>query len=276
MTYDAIATSVQDAVRAELYTFELPGVTYRLTDFDEDVTFDGVTYTAAPVARGPVPLVPLGKIRDVTVSLDLNSALARALRTNGIPPREIVVTIRAIHIGDTGSRFVWRGFVALASTDEQYTRLTVPNRVDEALDCMIPAVAAQRDCPHMLYDAGCGVDASTGGFILTPTVSSVDGTELVISSISSKPDQWARYGKVVRASDGEERSILAQVGTTLTLDVPFRELEVGDVLSVYAGCDHTIEACASKFSNVLNFGGDPEMPTGNPAAPTGYGVATQV
>jgi len=279
MTYDATEKSIEDAIRVEIYTFELPTATYRMTKFDEPVAVDGFTYAPDQIDRGPVPLVPLGRVRELTVSLALDHPLAIALRQEGIPPRDARVTIRWFFFGNsTESRLIWQGFIGGISTDDQYARLQVPNRLDEAFDCQLPALTAQRECPHILYDRGCGVIASPS-FVVLSTVAAANGTALSVASIGGKPNGWATFGKVVRLIDGEQRSIIDQTGTSLVLDVPFSVIAFGDEVEVYAGCDHTIDGlngCVEKFSNALNFGGDPYMPTGNPTAPTGYGVAVQV
>lgn len=41
-------------------------------------------------------------------------------------------------------------------------------------------------------------------------------------------------------------------------------INVGDAVTVYAGCDHAVATCFSKFVNVPNFGGLPHLPTVNP------------
>jgi uncharacterized phage protein (TIGR02218 family) len=279
VTYDAIERSVQGAVRVEIYVFALPSTTYRLTSFDEDVAFDGETYASAPLSRSQASLVQVGKVREVVVTIALDHPLAVELRRYGIPPQDTRVTIARFFVGDAESRVQWQGYIGVTSTDAQYTRITIPNRLDLALDCQLPATVAQRSCPHRLFDPGCSVDPVAGGWILSPTVASVSGTSLVVSSISGKPDQWARHGKVVRAADGEERGVVSQVGTALTLERPFRTLAIGNALSVYAGCDHSLgdtNGCGPKFANVLNFGGEPEMPINNPAAPTDGGIAMEV
>lgn len=269
--------STQDAIRVEIYTFTLPSATYRLTDYDEPVIFSGVTYDSTAISRGQAPLVPLGKVRELTITIALDHALAQALRADGLPPQNTLVTVRRYHFGDSEARLMWTGYVASISTDGVLARIRVPNKLEEALDGSFPIVQAQRTCTHLLYDTGCGVSAAS--YKITPTVNTISGTALVVSSISGKPDDWATYGRVVRVSDGAQRSVLAQTGTAITLDYPFGTLNPGDALEVYAGCDLTVTSangCVTKFSNVLNFGGDPVMPAGNPAAPTGYGVVVQV
>jgi hypothetical protein len=48
------------------------------------------------------------------------------------------------------------------------------------------------------------------------------------------------------------------VGTTLTLDAPFPpSVTLPAAVTLFAGCDHTVRTCLSKFDNVLNFGGHP-------------------
>jgi uncharacterized phage protein (TIGR02218 family) len=41
--------------------------------------------------------------------------------------------------------------------------------------------------------------------------------------------------------------------------MPF-EVQVGDKLSIYAGCDKRRETCFTKFNNVINFRGEPDLP----------------
>ncbi len=279
MTYDSVERSVEDAQRVDLFTFSLPGATYRLCTGDADQTFGGDVYSVAPISSSDLELVPIGgNVREVTVSLALDHDLAIELRQGGLPPQNALVTIRRIHLGDTGSRVWWQGYIGGTSTSRTATVIRVPNKIDLAFDCGLPIKLAERRCPHVLGDVGCGVDLVAGGFRITPTVASVsaDGSALIVSSMSGKPDAWARDGKIIRVADGERRTVVSQIGTTIALDFPFRELANGDALDVFAGCDRSLlgeHGCKVKFNNVPRFGGEPHIPDDNPAAPTGAGVA---
>lgn len=278
MTYDAIERSVQGAKRVDLFAFDLPGVTYRLCSGSGDQTYDGNTFSVAPIGCSSIPLVGVGgRVREVTISLPLDHDLAVELRRGGVPPQSALVTIRRLHIGDSETKPWWRGYVGSTSTDGALTRIRVPSKTDLALACDLPAKLAERRCPHFLGDTGCGVDLVAGGFRLTPTVAAVstDRMALDVSSMSSKPDRWATNGKIVRVADGEKRTIVGHAGTVIALDFPFRTLEIGDALEVYAGCDRSLlqdNGCKVKFNNVARFGGEPELPTDNPSSPTGAGV----
>lgn len=54
--------------------------------------------------------------------------------------------------------------------------------------------------------------------------------------------------------------------TTLTLFNQFSssDLSIGSVVLAYAGCDKSNSTCATKFNNIVNFGGFPYIPNTNP------------
>jgi len=263
----------------EIYDIELPTETYRFTSHDEDVVFGGQTYAAVAISCGPRTLAQVGKVREVTITIARDNALAESLRANGIPPIDALVTLRAFHEDDPEARQLWKGYIGSLSTEDVLVRLRVPNRSDEVFDRQFPVLVAQRNCPHQLYSPGCGVDEDS--FKISPTVTAIssDGLTITVSSISGKPDSWARDGKITRTSDGDARTVITQSGTTITIDVPFRLLATSDAVDVFAGCDHTLDGqrgCLELFNNVANFGGHEALPTSNPSAPTGYGVVVQV
>lgn len=275
MTYASAESSVQDGAPLELYTFTIGATTYRLTSSPEDETFSAQVYTAAPIARAPITLVQLGKRRELEVTIDRTQALAVALLGNGIPARAATLVLLRTHRGETESRQIWAGPISQAVLAGPHLKLRIPNGMDAAFDVETPVARAQRGCQHMLYGPGCGaprndaVFVTTGNHVATSAVSA-SGATLVVASLPH-PDQWARFGEVRRVVDGERRSILAQVGTSLTLDVPFATIAALDDVAIYAGCDHSVATCRDKFANVPNFGGHPHMINENPASPTGSG-----
>jgi hypothetical protein len=61
----------------------------------------------------------------------------------------------------------------------------------------------------------------------------------------------------------DRRLILSSSGDVLTLLLPFTSSPLGSTVIVFAGCDHTIATCKSKFNNVVNYGGFAFVPTKN-------------
>jgi hypothetical protein len=79
-------------------------------------------------------------------------------------------------------------------------------------------------------------------------------------------DNWFKFG-AVRFDTGNNENLAMEVKewiqstntVTLFLSMPF-DIEVGDKLSIYAGCDKKLSTCIAKFDNVVNFRGEPYVP----------------
>lgn len=283
-TYHEFETSVSSAAPVEIYTIDTGTTTYRFTSAPEDVSVSAQTYTAIAISRGPTDGVPLGQVRELEITLPVDHALSQLLIGNGIPPRDVLVTVERYH-GTSAVRRIWRGYVEQCETGDQYAHLRVPKSTDREFGVRLPIAVAQPACNHVLYDEGCTISRDymvyeTQGWMVAATVVSQTAATLVVSNMNNAaaaahPDQWARFGEVRRQSDNERRSILSHIGTTLVLDVPFLDLDAGDDLEIYAGCDHSIngpDGCGpQKFDNVLNFGGHETLPDSNPSAPAGFG-----
>lgn len=69
----------------------------------------------------------------------------------------------------------------------------------------------------------------------------------------------------LRVDGGHRRSIVSQVGATLTLQIPLPPGEyAGATVTLYAGCDGSATACETRFNNTASFGGYPYIPIKNP------------
>jgi len=64
------------------------------------------------------------------------------------------------------------------------------------------------------------------------------------------------------ACAGQLRAIKLYQASTITLMVPFvgGPPAPGDGFQAWAGCDRQLGTCASKFNNIMNFGGQPFIP----------------
>jgi uncharacterized phage protein (TIGR02218 family) len=63
------------------------------------------------------------------------------------------------------------------------------------------------------------------------------------------------------ANMGARMEVKEFANSTVTLVLPMgRDIAVGDKFTIIAGCDKTKECCISKFKNILNFRGEPDVP----------------
>lgn len=135
----------------------------------------------------------------------------------------------------------------------------------------IPVWRYQINCNHDLFDTRCGLDKET--YKVGPTIIFLDSTLTELTSAAfGVGDNYFLGGEVVFGD--EKRAIIYHVGNTIIMPFPMLELEDGDTVNVYPGCDQRIETCRDKFilqvpiSNIVNFLGFPFSPIDNPALRT--------
>ena len=91
------------------------------------------------------------------------------------------------------------------------------------------------------------------------------------ASYTNAPNGWFNYGIVTFTSGpnaGAEREIASYTGNTVTLfeKAPFT-VSPGNTLTIATGCDKTLRNCF-RYNNVINFQGEPYIPTPDKFAST--------
>lgn len=75
---------------------------------------------------------------------------------------------------------------------------------------------------------------------------------------------WLNYGTVTwitGANAGRSMEVKAHAGASIELVLPMTGvIAIGDTYSVTAGCDKVKSTCVSKFNNIANFVGEPDIP----------------
>src|SRR5690606_641457 len=122
-----------------------------------------------------------------------------------------------------------------------------------------------RLCTHVLYGPGCR--ANREAFRVDGIVSGVAGAVITATAWAAFPPGYFDGGYVeweVATGIFERRFIVAHNAGDLQLASRPVGLPMGAVARAYPGCDHTLNDCNLKFSNVLNYGGMPFIPQKNP------------
>ncbi len=265
MTYATIEASVQSGRPVELYEFISGATAYRYTSADGDVVYGGNTYTAVPIARGDVEATSETARLALEITCDRSLPVLDLFST--MPPDEIVaVTLRRLHVGDGEAITLWMGRILNVTWKSAAAEIHCES-VYTSLKRTGLRRLYQMACPHVVYDAGCGL--SRASFKATKTVSAVSGVTLSIASIGAADGYYAG-GYLEWASGGvtKRRAIRSQVGGSVVVSFPLPGMVGGASVDLYPGCDHTLATCASKFSNNLNYGGMPYFPEKNPFSGT--------
>lgn len=279
MAYLDDEASTADGDVTELYDFTGPTASYRYTSGATAVTYGGNSYTPAPgLVRSPIEHPTTGTTHTLTVTMRVSESVVRLLAFLPQSHRPVRLRIYRQQANSGETATIWDGEVVAIEARGAMAQVRTLSKLGAWLRRQIPGLAASWRCPHRLYDARCKLTATD--WDLATTVSSVSGggTTIVVASVGGQPDDWfAKGAEILRVSDGERRIVYRQVGTTLTINDPFPTLTAGDSVTLFAGCDHTHRFyidfvgtilvsgdCQSKFSNAVNFGGEPSMPGSNP------------
>ena len=243
----------------ECLKFTCGSASYLYTSSSRDAILNGETYAAVPIKRGKF------EVSQDAIKSDLDITLARTCDLValfiGQPPEGLVqITVYRIHKGDTEAIVYWKGRVTSCSITGDEATLKCESIFTSLKRAGLRA-CYQIPCRHTLYSSQCGVDGNEYSLRLTEVVPS--GRKLSHSSLATKADGWFSGGWA-ELDSGAKRMIVAHSGSVVTLNYPFNDISSsGATVTFYAGCDALIATCASKFNNVLNFGGFPYIPTDN-------------
>lgn len=132
-----------------------------------------------------------------------------------------------------------------------------------------------RLCRHQLGGDICdnGVNIESATYKHSGTVSAIVTQPRIFEATLAGANNFYNNGKLVWTS-GANVGVRAQVKLWATatnrvyLEVPLPfDIVVGDAFNIYAGCNKTLSECETKFSNLVNFGGEPFVPLTETALP---------
>lgn len=258
MTYAAVETSDYAGQPVELYNFTLGIQKWLYTSADVAFDYAGETYEPYPLKRSAFRQTQeLAKAGiEIAAPRDLPFVAARLAN----PMQGVVqLTIYRRHRSDAEVKTWWRGRIeGMRFAGGESTISGVP--LGTSLKRLGLRRAAQRQCPHGLYDTGCGLSAAA--FSATGSLISHSGATVTSGVFASVANGWWVGGKI--AFGAELRFIVGHAGDTLTLSSAVPGLAQNAAFTVYPGCDHTPGTCNTKFGNILNYGGAPWFPVKNP------------
>lgn len=266
MTYAADEASRESSNPIELYRFVGPLATYRRVSGNKDVDFDngvdGVqTFLSAPMSRSNLVIAPDGNAPEMTVIIPTSDVISLAYVFQVAPP-ELVCTIYRQHVSTGDFETYWEGPVTGFSVVEYEVTMRIPHPLKQLMEDKLPNIYYQPYCNNVLFDTVCSL-ADTD-HTETPAILSISGDGKTITFkpatglvTNGRANGWANAGEIVSVN-GERRMIITQEGDVCTILWPFSsDVAVDDVMTVHAGCDHSLETCVDKFENVENHNGMP-------------------
>jgi hypothetical protein len=246
--------SVSDSSPVELYTFTTNAGVFRRTSLNVNHVHGGNTFTAIPITRSQVEGSTTDQAQELRITLPLSDVIVR----NSLPvlPSTFTFLLQRKQLVSGEVETLWDGVVVSIQVTGRDATLLVPSVMDAALGSNVPSAYFQPKCNHSLYDTRCQMQRVN--FDLATTITAVSGLTVTVASVGGNPDNWFTAGDVLRAADNDRRLIKSQVGTTLTLSMPFPPtVALPASVTLFAGCDLSMRTCVDKFANGVNFGGHP-------------------
>lgn len=274
---DSARTSLDSTLAfAECFTFSMPtGTVLTYTNADVPIFYKGNEFRCdGPLIQGLKYKSTIGfnvDRQNVTIAARPGDLISNAGAQFLVGLRDgafegcIIARDRVFFSDFVGGNLVGgiRMFLGRLSTVDQVGRTQAKISVATMLvhlDQQMPRNVYSPMCLNTLYDENCNLARSAFG---TQGAAGSGSTAGVIN-FAGAIAQHAQGSLVF--STGANSGVRATVkavspGASLTLMYPLPEPPaVGDVFSVYWGCDHTMATCKSVFNNLSRFRGFPFIP----------------
>jgi len=263
MTFDIQEKSLEGSSPIELYEFRVGSQNFFFTNGDTVVTVNSNTYNPVTISRSSLLMSTSERLKPISITMPSSEPFAQKY-VNIVPGERTSCTIFRLHTTDATNEtlLIFKGFVKSAAYDNDGTIAKIAVLPLEAsAGRQIPPFVFSNLCNNVLYDSSCKVVQNN--FRLQGTVTAIVGLVLTVPGASAQVDQFYRGG-FISFGGTDFRLILDHVGDDLTIILPFNADVLLQAVDVFAGCDHTINTCESKFSNVINYKGFFAVPLRNP------------
>ena len=237
------------------------GITLGFTTHDNDLWFDGVLHSATP---GMVPSSIRRSARfepdsaEVEGALSHDSISASDLSAGRFDGARVMI---GLIDWEAGTREVlYRG--TIGSVMEESGKFTAELQSRKAELQLDPIPRTSPACRAQFCGPGCTLPAVR--FTHEAVLSTIDldanrvtlTTAPAVANLALGTLRWLEGPHA-----GRTMAILAANASGLVLDEPLSPaLTAGSRCLVREGCDHRLETCATRFTNAVNFQGEPFLP----------------
>ncbi|GGY99646.1 DUF2163 domain-containing protein [Novosphingobium colocasiae] len=238
------------------------GVTLGFTTHDRDLWFDGINHQASP---GMVPSA-IRKSADLSPdSAEVLGALTHdAIRAADIAAGRFDGAAIAIGVVDWDSgeaEMLYRGSIGVTGEEGgQFSADLVSRKAELLRD---PVRRTSPTCRAVFCGPGCNLNPEK--FTQEVTVADIDFDANAVQFAPAPTPADCRDGAVrwlEGAAAGLDAVIVAASDTGwFVLDAPLHPgLAIGVAARLRAGCNRTLDTCAVRFGNAINFQGEPYLP----------------
>lgn len=239
------------------------GAVFGFTDFDQDLTVDGVVYEA----RTGYTRSAIHAISDLSVdNLDIESALdsealtAVDLRAGVWDNAEVLIFLVNWSAVSQGKIILKRGTIGQVELKDAIFKAELRG-LTQALSQQIGELYTP-DCRADLGDTRCKIDLAA--LTVASTVTAVSSRYGFTDNTRTEADGYWNKGLLTWTSGanvGRKMETRSFAAGAFELFLPMSsEIAVGDAYAVQPGCDKSFSTCCSRYNNAANFRGEPHVP----------------
>jgi uncharacterized phage protein (TIGR02218 family) len=242
------------------------------TNHDTNISYDGQTWLAIPIWRGPVKYGSDLEVDQVNVSFGIVSVTI-GTKSYTVPQlirrgffRDATVEIFIVDYANTSltAKNRFKGYVSRGiKFNKGITTLGCGSMLDRLKD-KIPKIIHSEFCQHALFDAYCSLTKAS--YKVSTTADSGSTTTRIYSSSfaysahlradgQNDESYWVQGEILGTSGDNEDfsRSIIAHGDGWIEVMFPFdHDVAGGDGFDVWPGCDGNGETCEQRFDNYDN------------------------
>lgn len=254
MNYKQIEQSLASRTPIRLYTFKLGAIRWNYNTSSETIIRNNIKYKTIKGGlsdRGFI--VSDGGISDkFTLTAPATIEIARVFPS--MPPgSRLTLEVANTHLQtEEVVPAFWGGVDTVTEkTAATVEIIAIPN--ETMTNRMGVTLVYSRTCGAMIYDHQCKVNKEL--YKVRTTLQQIAVSAVTISEAANHPDGWFSGGFIEYTdSNGEldRRYIEQHIGAELNLWGETQGLNPGQIISLYAGCNGSPDACANKFNNSLN------------------------
>lgn len=250
------------------------GEVYAFTSLDQNIVFRGVTYKACD------------SLSATATEMASNAGSTGSMELNGIiSDTSITETDLAGGLFDGAEIEAWMvpwensggeiPFMLLRGTMGDVKRGTIQFSAEIITDGAVMQQKPLLDtytpgCPYKLGDSRCTFDldsleiSGSVTALTVPTSPNSSDKRVFLDSTRTEDDGYFEFGEITWTT-GDNAGLSSEVkdfnGTTFVLwDPMINPIQIGDAYTAKPGCNKAKSTCKTKFNNLINFGGFPDVP----------------
>lgn len=248
---------------AEIYEITYGQKTYYYTNLDYNFIFNGIEYESKTISRSNIMRNENVIAGEMTLTLPKNDEVSLIFRDNNMFS-PVFIKLYGIVKGDvTNSKtLLYTGYINSSKTDVAVTEFNC-NTNEQFATKQIIRYRYGPNCQNDVYDQKCLLNKENFK-TTTKIINAINKkTTITIDSGHGKPDGYFKNG-FIKKGNINSSTIIEHTGDTLTLFHPFSDVNIGDEIELFPGCNRTSDECKNKFNNYENYFGFDNVPNKNP------------